>query len=91
MLSTVRTAGFERNSIARNFAIVPWHRKNSGQVPLTVVRLQEDTNRTYYIFLDRNPAGVFVQVHKICYRKTANPIYVTHFRRVDLRRHPATL
>lgn len=28
---------------------------------------------------------VFVQVHKICYRKTANPIYVTHFRRVDLR------
>lgn len=35
--------------------------------------------------------GVFVQVHKICYRKTANPIYVTHFRRVDLREHRATL
>lgn len=34
--------------------------------------------------------GRFVQVHKICYRKTANPIYVTHFRRVDLREHRAT-
>lgn len=31
---------------------------------------------------------VLVQVHKICYRKTANPIYVTHFRRVDLRETP---
>jgi len=51
-----------------------------------------DTNRTYRASSSAPVirSSVLVQVHKICHRKTANPIYVAHFRRVDLRGHVAT-